>query len=221
MTVGGDKLDAYQDVRSPAVVITNTKIHLNSTIFDAHTGARYCTTDLKDFFLNSIMHIYQYMRLHRRYVTQEIINEYAITDNFFDSKGYVYLEIRKGMYGLKEAAILAYEQLREHLSKSGYVPMKHTPGVWRHGSRPTTFTLAVDDFGIKCFKKSDADHLLKALGEKYALAIDWTVTSYLGLTINWHYDEGYVDISMPDYVPKALAKFHHSAPKRPQHAHHP
>ena len=98
--------------------------------------------------------------------------------------------------------------------------MKHTPVVWRHEIRPTTFTPAVDDFGIKYFKKSDADHLLKALGKKYALTIDWTGTSYLGLTIDWHYDEGYVDISMPDYVPKALAKFHQSAPKRPQHGPH-
>ena len=59
MTVDGDKLDAYQDVRSPAVGITDTKIHINSTISDAHRGARYCTADLKDFFLCSIMHIYQ------------------------------------------------------------------------------------------------------------------------------------------------------------------
>ena len=125
------------------------------------------------------------------------------------------------MYGLKEAAILAYEQLRDHLSKFGYVPMKHTPGVWRHESRTTTFTLAVDDFGIKYFKKADADHLLKALAEKYSLTIDWTGNSYLGLTIDWHYRDGYVDISMPDYVPKALAKFNHSAPTRPQHAPHP
>jgi hypothetical protein len=32
MTVGGDKLDAFQDVRSPAVGILDTKLHLNSTI---------------------------------------------------------------------------------------------------------------------------------------------------------------------------------------------
>jgi hypothetical protein len=50
MTVGGDRLDAFQDVRSPAVSIVDTKLHLNSTISDAHRGARYCTGDLKDFF---------------------------------------------------------------------------------------------------------------------------------------------------------------------------
>jgi hypothetical protein len=68
MTVGGDKLDAFQDVRSPAVGITDTKLHINSTISDAKHGARYCTGDLKDFFLVSDMPIFQYMRVHRRYV---------------------------------------------------------------------------------------------------------------------------------------------------------
>jgi hypothetical protein len=54
----------------------------------------------------------------------------------------------------------------------------------------------------------------------YKLTQDWTGESYLGLTLKWHYDEGYVDISMPDYVPKALAKFQHPPPKSKQHAPH-
>ena len=75
--------------------------------------------------------------------------EYNLTLDNFDSKGYGYLEIRKGMYGLIEAAILAYEQLRKHFALYGYVPFKHTPGMWRHTTCPITFTLAVDNFGIK------------------------------------------------------------------------
>jgi hypothetical protein len=66
MTVGGDRLDAYQDVRSPAVGITDTKLHINSTISDAKDGARYCTGDLKDFFLVSQMKTFQHMRVHHR-----------------------------------------------------------------------------------------------------------------------------------------------------------
>ena len=58
MTVSGDKIDAYQDVRSPAIDTTDTKNHLNSTISNAHWGARYCTGDLKYFFLNSTIQIY-------------------------------------------------------------------------------------------------------------------------------------------------------------------
>jgi hypothetical protein len=51
MTVGGDRLDAYQDVRSPAIGLIDTKLHLNSVISDAKDGARYCTGDLKDFLV--------------------------------------------------------------------------------------------------------------------------------------------------------------------------
>ena len=212
MTVGGNRLDAYQDVRSPAVGVIDTKLHLNSVISDAHLGARYCTGDLKDFFLVSDMPIYQYMRVHRRYVPQEIINEYDLTDQHFSSKGFVYLEIRKGMYGLKEAAILAYDQLKAHLAPYGYFPVAQTPGLWRHTDQRTTFTLAVDDFGMKFFSQPDADHLFNALAAKYALTRDWTGSSYLGFTISWNYAAGHVDISMPDYVPKALLALRHPSP---------
>jgi hypothetical protein len=160
------------------------------------------------------------MKVHKKYIPPEIIAEYNLTPDYFDSNGYAYLEIRKGMYGLKEAAILAYEQLRDHLSPFGYAPVTHTPGLWRHATKPTTFTLAVDDFGIKYFSKSDADHLLDALRSKYELTVDWTGTSYLGFTINWDYTAGHVDISMPDYVPKALQTLRHAAPLVPQHAPH-
>ena len=45
-------------------------------------------------------------------------------------------------------------------------------------------------------------------------------SSYLGFTLVWNYSEGWVDISMPAYVPKALKNLRHKKPKRPQHAPH-
>ena len=203
MTVGRHRLDAYQDVQSPAVGILDGIKHINSTISDAHKGSRYCTADIKDFFLCSMMQIYQYMCIHCSYIPTEVLFEYNLTPDNFDSKDYGYLEIRKGMYGLKETAILAYEQLRNHLELYCYVPFKHTPGMWRHTTDPITFTLAVDDFGIKYFNKVDANHLFSALHAKYSITIERSGVSNLGLTINWNYNNGYLDISMPDFVPKA------------------
>jgi hypothetical protein len=220
MTVGGDRLDAYQDVRSPAVGVTDTKLHINSTISDAKDGVRCCTGDLKDFFLVSQMKKIQCMRVHRRCTPQEIMDACGLTEAHFDSKGCAYLEIREGMCGLKEASVLAYDQLKEHLAPYGHAPVRFTPGLWKHNNRRTTFTLAVDDFGIKYFHKADADHLFSALHDKYELTKDWTGTSYLGLTLNWNHKAGCVDILMPNYVPKALAKFQHASPKSAQHAPH-
>jgi hypothetical protein len=114
------------------------------------------------------------------------------------------------MSGLKEASALAYDQLKEHLAPCGCAPVRFTPGLWKPNERRTTFTLAVDDFGIKYFHKADADHLFSAPHDKHELTKDWTGTSYLGLTLNWNCKAGHVDISMPNCVPKALAKFQHA-----------
>ena len=108
------------------------------------------------------------------------------------------------MYGLKEAGIIAFDQLVRKLKLFGYDPMPHTPGLWRHTSRKTTFTLCVDNFGIQYFSKADSDHLIKAIQDTYECSINWKGTQYCGLTLAWNYSERYVDISMPGYVKKAL-----------------
>jgi hypothetical protein len=130
------------------------------------------------------------------------------------------MEIRKGMYGLKQAGIIANQRLTKHLAKFGYHPTPRTPGLWRHCTRNIAFALVVDDFGIKYVGKQHADHLLAALNELDAVAMDWTGMLYCGLTIKWNYEQQFVDISMPGYVEAALHKFQHTTPSKPQHAPH-
>ena len=146
------------------------------------------------------------------------MDEYDIAS--IASNGFVYVEIRKGMYGLKEAGIIAFNRLVKNLAPHGYQPCKHTPGLWTHNTRQIMFTLAVDDFGIKYFKKEDAQHLFDALKTNYEISTDWTGRNYCGLTIDWNYSAGYVDISMPGYIVEALRKFQHQPSKHSQHAPH-
>jgi hypothetical protein len=40
---------------------------------------------------------------------------------------------------------------------------------------------------------------------------------YSGMTLIWYYKNRTCDISMPGYVSNVLSKFHHNAPKHPQH----
>ena len=92
--------------------------------------------------------------------------------------------------------------------------------MWHHTTQPLAFTLAVDDFGIKYFSKQDANDLVSPLQEKNSITIDWSGDMYLKLSINWQYDKGYVEVSMQDYIPKALVKFQYLHPHLPQHAPH-
>ena len=154
--------------------------------------------DLKDHFLATPMKEYEYMQIPYRLIPQDIREQYQLESKVHD--GHIYCRIKRGMYGLKQAAVLAYDHLCAHLSKHGYHHVPGTTGVFAHVYRPTKFCLCVDDFGVKYFSKDDANHLLSALQELYGVTVDWEGKNFCGLTFNWNYDKRYVDISMPQYV---------------------
>jgi hypothetical protein len=160
------------------------------------------------------MACYQCMRVPTSCIPKEVWDDPSYNIHIANN-GYVYLEIRCGLCGLKEAGILAFNQLVKKLAPHGHKPMSFTPGLWRHGTKRTTFVLCVDDFGVKCFSKADAQHLIDALEADYQLTICWASTLCCGLTLDWHYDEGHVDVSTPGYVPQALKRFDHPPPLQP------
>ena len=219
ITVGGDRLTYPFDAGSPAANLLETKIILNSSISDAHRGSRFMSADLKDFFLATPMARDEFMRVKLKYFPPDIRNKYHL-DNTVAPDGYVYIRIKKGMYGLKQAALLAYQHLKQCLAPHGYAPVVGTVGLWAHETRPTKFCLCVDDFGIKYFSKDDANHLLSSLSNHYKYTTDWDGTHYCGLTLDWHYAEGFVDISMPDYVTNSLQRHHHHPKVSPQYSPH-
>ena len=101
--------------------------------------------------------------------------------------------------------------------------MEHTPGVWRHKTRKTTFALYVDDYDVKYYSKEDALHLIDALESNYKLTIDWIGSLYCGLNLDWHYNASskpYVNVFMDGYGPRALKHFDHPPPDKPQHTPH-
>ena len=118
---------------------------------------------------------FQYLRVHINDIPPEVLKEYGVRPDKF---GYVYLEVWRGMYWLKEAGIIAFKQLVCKLAPAGYHPRKQTPGLWTHAAKRTTFTLCVDDLGVKYFSKTDANHLIAVIKEHYDVTIDWSSTRY-------------------------------------------
>ena len=56
----------------------------------------------------------------------------------------------------------------------------------------------------------------------YVMKMDWGGTSFRGITLKWNYDgEKWVELSLPGYIEKILARFCHPQPKRPQDSPHP
>ena len=152
---------------------------------------------------------------------QDIIKEYGLC-NKVDTDGNVFCkEVRQKMYGLPQAGIIGQDLLTTQLHQAGYRQSKVTPGYWHHEWCPISFTLVVDDFGVKYINKTDVDHLTSVLSQDYKIDTDWDGTRYLGLTLDWDYKLRKVHLSMPGYIKKALIRFGHTPPDKPQLQPHP
>ena len=154
ITVGSNGLSYLDDAGSPASNIIETKILVNSVISDAHRGAKFMSMDIKDYFLNTPMDTPEYMKVHYKHIPPDIWSCYNLNTKV-TTDGYQYVKVKKGMYGLRQAAILAYQYLQKTLKPHGYYPVPGTVGMWKHQTRPIHFCLCVDDFGIKYFDKKN------------------------------------------------------------------
>jgi hypothetical protein len=125
------------------------------------------------------------------------------------------------MYGLPQAGILAHRLLEQRLNEQGYQQSQVTLGLWKHLLRPISFTLWVNNFGVKYVGQEHAKHLLQVLNMHYKCSQHWDSKKYLGMDINWDYKKRKVHVLMLEYVPKALMQFQHKAPSMPQHQPYP
>jgi len=87
------------------------------------------------------------------------------------------------------------------------VQSRQAYGNWKHDTHPISFTLCVDDFGVKYVGREHAEHLKNVLNENYKCAVNWDGKKNLGMDIDWDYDSLKVHVSMLDYIPEALARF--------------
>ena len=89
-------------------------------------------------------------------------------------------------------------------------------GLWRHKTRAISFTLVVDNFGVKYVNKKDVEHLIASIKMTYSLTEDWKGNLYCGITLEWDYDNSQVAISMPGYIKKKLQEYGHVMHKQLQ-----
>ena len=103
-------------------------------------------------------------------IPQEVIDEYDLWKKA-TADGHVFIEVRKGMYGLPQSGLLAQELLEKRLNDEDYFQSDIVPGLWKHKWRPIKFTLVVDDFGVMYEGEEHAKHLVSVLKEHYEISI--------------------------------------------------
>jgi hypothetical protein len=207
------RLDYSGDVATSTADITTFKILINITL--SIKDAEMMMMDIKNYYMGTPLPWYEYMPMLLPRFPEEIVGKYNLKALAID--GWVYIEIRKGMHGLKQAVLLTNQLLQKSLTPFGYYPSRHTPGLWLHKTRPIAFFLIVDDFTVKYVGKQHAAHLGDALIRSYELTTDLEGKVYSGMTLKWDYKNRKCDISMPGYISNVLSRFQHDTPNQPQH----
>ena len=93
-----------------------------------------------EIFLTTPMAQAEYMRVPLKFFPLDLSEKYNV-QKLVHTNGHVYIKIKKGVYGLNQAAVLAYTQLYDRLKLAGYVPILGSTGMWKHKERKTVFCL--------------------------------------------------------------------------------
>ena len=195
--------------------ITTTKIIWNSVI--STEGARYGCLDVGDFYLETPMDKFEYMKMPLSLFPEWTRKQYNLEEHALN--GHVYWEIRSAIYGLPNAGRLANLRLREKLKPAGFYEVAHTPGLWKHRCHPIQFFPIVDDFGVKYVGKEHIDYLIASLRKDCSrITVDWKDELYAGIHLKWNYEERWLDASMNGYVRKLRQSFSHKMPQKTQHS---
>ena len=98
LIVGGNLFDYDGDTSTPTTDLT-TIFFINSVI--STNKARLATTNIENFYLSNDLPESEWMKLPLKIIPTEIIQQYNL-DKLPDND-WVYIEILKAMYGLKQA----------------------------------------------------------------------------------------------------------------------
>jgi hypothetical protein len=110
LVVGGDRITYEGDAGTPTADLLTIKLMANSVI--STPNAKFLTLDLKDFYLNTPMARWEYIRIKLADIPEDVIQHYNLR-NIVDKDGYVYCRVEKEMYGLPQTGIIAQELLEE------------------------------------------------------------------------------------------------------------
>jgi hypothetical protein len=191
----GDTLDYSGNVATSTSDITTFKIIINITL--STEDAAMMMLDIKNYYISTPLPWFEYTTMVLCRFPEEIIQKYNLNTLAVD--GWVYIEIRKIMYGLKQAGVLVNELLQTRLAPLWYYPSRHTPVLWLHKTPPIYFILVVDDFAVKYVGKQHAENIWNALLRAYELTTDWTATVYSSMTLKWDYKTRIWNIYAPKH----------------------
>ena len=96
ITCGGDCLDYFGDVTTHTASMETIKYHWNSVLYTPN--AKYCTGDISNMYLMSLLPDAEYIRFQFSLIPPRIVEAYKLVHD----NGFTYAKIKKAWYGLNK-----------------------------------------------------------------------------------------------------------------------
>ena len=144
ITIGGNRICYPGDTGTKTGSLEVVKLLFNGIL--SQPNAKFACFDIKNFNLGTPLNQPEYIHINLMDIPAEFTTEYNL--HSFVHDGWIYFEITKAIYGLKQASKLANDLLTDHLGSHGYFLTAMTPGLWRHKWHSIMFILIVDDLAL-------------------------------------------------------------------------
>jgi hypothetical protein len=211
-TFGGDHRKYPGAVSSNTAEYPVVKMLLNSVISDVRNcdeNTRFSTLDLVDFYIGTELENHDdpdYFKIKAIKVPNAICEKYNISA---DSDGYIYFRLDKCLYGHAVAGRLSNQELVKLLKEAGYHESDLVPCLFKHETRKITFSLIVDDLGVKHTNHEDIQHLIDSISPRWKVKHNASGDKYIGMNLKWNYDptNPSLEISSTETAPKSFARF--------------
>jgi hypothetical protein len=159
---GGNLTNYPGELSTQTADLTTSKLMWNSVFSTA--DAKYMCLDIKNFYLTAPLDRFEYMKMPILLFPDWNVQQYNLHKHVLN--GFIYIEMRRAVWGLPQARILANNLLCKRLLPHGYYECAKMPGLWKHKTRPILFTLVVDNFGVKYVGKELVEHLMWCIKQK-------------------------------------------------------
>ena len=101
ITVDGNLIKYPYKLTTRSADMLSSKLLWNSVI--STVGACFAGADIKNMYLKTPLDRYEYMRMPLDLLPEDIVDHYDLKQKA--KNGFVYMEIRRGMYGLPQAGL--------------------------------------------------------------------------------------------------------------------
>ena len=115
ITAGGNLIKHPDELTTWTADLTTSKILWNSVL--STQDEKYMCIDIKNFYLGTPLDRFEYMSIPLTMLPEHVAQQYQMQEK--ENNGFIYVEIRKAIYGLPQAGALSNKLLKKRLAPAG------------------------------------------------------------------------------------------------------